>query len=278
MAVLTSNLQKAVDQAIQYATLVYAAPAGAISICAKRLDVFDAGEHLQDELFYPASLVKVFYLTYAGVRVMERKLKLTGEMQRAIHDMIQDSSNDATNWVLECLTGASSGPELEEPALRAWMDKRQAINRYFRPLGYNLNACQKTWDWGPYGRERQGYGPRFELRNAASANHVARLFAELALGKHKNGSWALDELRRTVPADNPETGSQARDFIGKCLPTGTKLWSKAGWTDSVRHDAALFDLPNGHRYVLVILTKGLSHRTELIPDVANKVLENLGEL
>lgn len=107
-------------------------------------------------------------------------LKQTPELERALHDMIVDSSNDATHYVVDALTGTTDGAELEETALREWMDKRNATNRYFAGLGYEkINVNQKTWCEGPYGRERQGLGPNFEYRNKLTTEAVARLIYEI---------------------------------------------------------------------------------------------------
>jgi len=56
---------------------------------------------------------------------------------------------------------------------------------------------------------------------------------------------------------------------------GAKLWSKAGWTSTVRHDAAYVGLPNGTRFILVTFTSGHSDEREIIPTVARKIIERL---
>ena len=56
-----------------------------------------------DTEMYPASVVKLFYLAYAGHLLETGKLKMTDELQRAVHDMIVDSVNDATGLVLETM-------------------------------------------------------------------------------------------------------------------------------------------------------------------------------
>ncbi|HEX8891005.1 MAG TPA: hypothetical protein VF779_17790, partial [Pyrinomonadaceae bacterium] len=64
------------------------------------------------EGIYPASVVKLFYLVMAHHLLEEEKIKETDELRRAMKDMIVDSSNDATGYVLDVITGTSSGPEL----------------------------------------------------------------------------------------------------------------------------------------------------------------------
>ena len=69
--------------------------------------------------------------------------------------------------------------------------------------------------------------------------------------------------------------NQVTEFIGEGLPAGSKLWSKAGWTSEVRHDAAYVELPNGKKYVVVIFTRGIADDVTLIPAIAKRLLVDL---
>jgi hypothetical protein len=60
--------------------------------------------------------------------------------------------------------------------------------------------------------------------------------------------------------------------------TGTKLWSKAGWTSRSRHDAAYIETPDGQKFVLVIFTENHANDREAIASVATKVIQGLKEL
>ncbi len=46
--------------------------------------------------------------------------------------------------------------------------------------------------------------------------------------------------------------------IPKLLPADVKIAHKTGSITGVQHDAAILELPNGNRYVLVILSKNLA--------------------
>jgi hypothetical protein len=65
-----------------------------------------------DPPFYPASLVKLFFMveTY-------HQGKLTLEIERALREIIWVSDNDATAFLLDILTDTCSGSELEGKAL-----------------------------------------------------------------------------------------------------------------------------------------------------------------
>src|SRR5215207_6418844 len=133
------------------------------------------------EPIYPASVVKLFYLAAAHRWLEDGRLKESEELTRGLRDMIVDSSNDATAFVLDSLTGVSSGAELSPAELKEWGEKRHAVNRYYASLGYTvgppggINVNQKPWCEGPYGRERQFLGPKFENRNKLTTDATAHL-------------------------------------------------------------------------------------------------------
>ncbi|HEY0868270.1 MAG TPA: serine hydrolase [Fimbriimonas sp.] len=251
-----------------------------IALCrldGKRIMVLDG--YRQDEAMYPASVVKLFYLTYLAHQLEKGRLKKTDEIERAAKDMIVESDNDATNWILEILTGATSGPELDASALKRWMSQRQAVNRYFSGLGYkDVNACQKTWYSGPYGRERQGYGPNFEHRNSLTPSACTRLLSEIMTDRLVSPArceWMRGYLSRKIPADSKDADSQSKGYSGQALPSGTKLWSKAGWTETVKHDVAAVETKDGRRFVWAIFTKSHSDIADLVPFIAGELLKGL---
>lgn len=238
------------------------------------------GQVQGDQPFYPASTVKLYYLAYAATQLERGKLKMSGEFQRAITDMIVESSNDATACVLDTISGTTGGPELPTKEFEKWQAKRNVVNRWLTGLGFTgINLNQKTWNEGPYGRERQSLGPKYENRNSLTAHAGLQMMSLIALDKVANGEWPdwmKKPLNRVIPAEGG-TDFQAKAFTGQILPKGSRLWSKAGYTDTVRHDIAWFRLPNGHEYVFAIFTKGQSNEPKLIPYLAERLLKALGE-
>ncbi len=239
---------------------------------------YRSGSYRGDNPMYPASVVKLFYLAYTAELLEQKRLKLSAELERGVKDMIVDSSNDATGLVLDAVTGTTGGPELSPKELARWMERRQAVNRWFASMGYTgVNACQKTWNEAPYGRERQGYGPKFELRNSLTPNACLRLMAEIAQDKIVTPRWCAwmrGYLRRKTLADG-EADYQSRQFTGEVLPKGTGLWSKAGYTSEVRHDVAHVRARDGREFVLAVFTKGHSSDTKLVPFLATRLLRGL---
>ncbi len=228
---------------------------------------------------YPASVVKLFYLAAAHRWMEDGKLKDTAELRRALRDMIVDSSNDATHYVLDALTDTTSGPELSEAEMKIWGEKRNAVNRYFASLVYtNINANQKPWCEGPYGRDRIWVGQDYSNRNALTTDATARLLVEIALRKCITASRSEEMMKllsrdRTVKSSDSD--NQTHGYTGLALPADAKLWSKAGWTSTARHDAAYVELADSRKFVLVTFTTGHANDRDIIAFVARQVLARL---
>jgi hypothetical protein len=233
------------------------------------------------EPIYPASVVKMFYLAMTHRLLEDGKLKDSPELQRALKDMIVDSSNDATSYVLDNITGTTSGPELSGPELKKWSEKRNAVNRYFAGLGYTgINVNQKTYCEGPYGREQLFRGPKGENRNKLTTEATARLLAEIATGRMispERSRMMMDLMKRDFSGKSGDTDDQAHGFTALALDSGARLWSKAGWTSTTRHDAAYIELAGGRRFVLVTFTTDHSKEREIIPTVARTVVEGMSK-
>ncbi len=237
------------------------------------------------QIFYPASIVKLFYLVTIQEWLKRGIILSSPERDRAIHDMIVDSSNDATSLVVDVLTGTTSGPELSRNAFLTWQSQRNLVNRYFQSLRWKelepINVNQKTWGDGPYGRERAFVGESFQNRNRLTSNAVARLFHHIIMGDMVSvaRSQAMMDLlsRQLPPPATLEMGeeNQITGFLGEALPSEAKLWSKAGWTSEVRHDSAYIEVPNVAPYLLVVFTKRSPSppNRELLPFISQQFLE-----
>jgi beta-lactamase class A len=232
-----------------------------------------------EEQIYPASVVKLFYLVAAERWIEDGRLKETEEFDRAMHDMIVDSLNDPAQFILDALTGVSNGVELPPEELKAWAEKRNAVNRYFTSLGYtNINVNQKPWCEGPYGREREFYGPNFANRNMLTTDATARLLAEIATGRAvtpARSAKMLELLKRDFSGKSDDPDDQSHGFTGIALEPGARLWSKAGWTSTARHDAAYVELPDGHRFILVTFTTDVAKERDIIPTIARSVIRGV---
>lgn len=231
-----------------------------------------------DAPVYPASVIKLFYLVAAHRWMEDGRLADTPELRRAMHDMIVHSYNEATSYVVDLLTGTTSGPELPPDELKTWFDKRNAVNRYFASLGYtDINANKKPWNEGPYGRETQAIEAFEPKRNLLTTDATARLLTEIVTGQAvsaKRSAEMMELLKRDPSAKSGDPDYQGK-FTGPALPPGAQLWSKAGWTSQTRHDAAYVELPSGAKFVLVTFTVDHAKEREIIPAVARAIIDGL---
>jgi beta-lactamase class A len=230
-----------------------------------------------DERVYPASVVKLFYLAAVHRWLEDGKIKETDELRRAMRDMIVDSSNDATGYIVDVLTGTTGGPELGPKEMEQWQEKRNAVNRYFASLGYkSINVNQKTFCEDAYGREHLSRGPNGENRNKLTTDATARLLMEIATGRAvtpERSARMMELLKRDYSGQSNDPDNQAHGFTALALKPGARLWSKAGWTSETRHDAAYIELPNGARFVLVTFTTDHANEREVIPTVARVIID-----
>ncbi len=234
-----------------------------------------------NERVYPASVVKLFYLVAAQRWLEDKKIEQTPELTRALRDMIVDSSNEATQYVVDVLTQTTSGYELPAKEMEEWQYKRNAVNRYFSSMGYtNINVNQKTFCEDAYGRESVSRGPKGENRNKLTTDATARLMMEIVTGKvatPARTALMMDLLKRDYKKETTDTDDQGTGFTGIALKgrDGFRLWSKAGWTSTTRHDVAYIETPDGAKFVLATFTTGHSNEREIIPTVARVVIDGL---
>jgi len=237
-----------------------------------------------NERIYPASVVKLFYLVAAQRWLEDKKIEETPELTRALRDMIVDSSNEATQYVVDVITHTTAGYELPAKEMEEWQNKRNAVNRYFTSLGYtNINVNQKTFCEDAYGRERLSRGPNGENRNKLTTDATARLLMEIVTGKIASPTRTklmMDLLKRDYTGKSNDGDDQGHGFTGIALQgiDGVKLWSKAGWTSTTRHDAAYLEMPDGARFVLVTFTTDHASERDIIPTVARVVIDGLKDV
>jgi hypothetical protein len=247
------------------------------------LEQAGVGAHWQGEQpRYPASVVKLVYLVATEAWVRRQWLGMGDELRRALDDMVRHSSNDATGYVVDLLSGTTSGVELPPEAFARWSAERQVVNHWLAELGWpeleGWNACQKTWGDGPYGRERQFYGELRDNRNRLNTEGTARLLQAVMAGimvsppasKRMQGLLArsLDGAQRAADPENQVDG-----FLGGGLVEGDQLWSKAGWMSQARHDAAYMEGEGFAPTLLVAFSEGRRCATDetLLPEICRRL-------
>jgi len=236
------------------------------------------------ERVYPASVVKLFYLVAVHRWLEDKKIQETDELKRAVRDMIVVSSNEATQYIVDVLTHTTGGYELPPKEMEVWQNQRNVVNRYYSSLGFtNINVNQKTFCEDAYGREKVSRGPNGENRNKLTTDATARLLFEIVTGRAVSttrSAQMMELLRRDFSGTSTDNDDQGHGFTGIALQgmSGARLWSKAGWTSTTRHDAAYIELPNGAKFVLVTFTVDHANEREIIPTVARVVIDGIAAI
>jgi beta-lactamase class A len=240
--------------------------------------------------FYPCSVVKMFWMAACLARIEEGAVGPHAELDRALHDMIAWSSNTATNYVIDQVTGTTGDTLLDGDALAGWIAARGWANEWLRSLRVaefrGINVCQKNMDDDRYGRERQLVDALGH--NSLTTKATARLFHEIFDGRTFSPA-GRDRMRRLLARrHDPEwveahPAAQVRGYLGAGLPAEAKLWSKAGWTGWTgdarasyrRHDAARIEVPGPPPFTLVVFTegRGMSESDTALPMAATRALE-----
>lgn len=158
------------------------------------------------------------------------------------YDMIIRSSNLATNIVIELV------------------DARK-VTQTMRDLGaMDIQVRRGVEDTKAY---RQG------LNNTTTAYDLMLLFEALGRGELVNPE-ACDQMIDIL------LDQKFNEVIPAQLPEGVQVAHKTGWITSVRHDSGLVMLPDGRKYVLVLLSKGWESdelATEIMANVSRLVFD-----
>lgn len=222
---------------------------------------------------YPCSVVKAFHLVHALALLDEGRLVPHDELDRALRDMIMWSSNTATNYVIDLVTGTTGDTLLGKSEMNVWRERREGLNRFFARLGWpefeGANITQKLMDDMRYGREAIYAGPENANRNILTPAVSARLMHELFDGElplsPETRRRAQDSLYRDRAGPHAtDPLFQVLNFSSGALPDGLPVWSKAGrlgWVGDPRvcwykHDLMRTLARDGTPIVISIMTSG----------------------
>jgi len=232
---------------------------------------------------YPASVVKLVY-SLAIYNWIENKTILRDiKVDEAIQQMLQNSSNDATSFIVDLLTGTTSGPSLEKEIFNRWKFQRTIINDWLKTLNWeevkDFNCCQKTWEDRPYGREKDFYGTHNNNRNVMTTDGTARIMEEIMQNisfNEKNIDLRKCLFREIMEKSQyNDENNQINGFLGEGLPPKIPFWSKAGLMSEARHDAAWWINKNQSKTLLVIFTEGkeLANDNYFLPRFSKEIYD-----
>ncbi|MGB3491159.1 MAG: hypothetical protein WBA57_00415 [Elainellaceae cyanobacterium] len=226
------------------------------------------------ECFEPAGMVRLFYLVAAHDWLEQRMVAPSAELERAMQAMILAHSHDATSLVVDSLSGTTSGPELPSGPFVTWQSQRNIVNRYYHSLGCDefetLNVNQKTWQDGPYGRERLFMGDMLEHRNQLTTEAIARLFHSIIGGVAV--SAARSEAMMTLLRSSESTTNS------EIYPPKTQHWTLSSPTPTGQVLATYVECPTMQPYLFVIATEEKIVQDALLPDLSRQILNAVREL
>lgn len=173
--------------------------------------------------------------------------RVVGEKRRlydVMYAMIIASSNLATNLIIDLVNADS-------------------VTATMRQLGLkDLVVLRGVEDDKAY---RQG------LNNKVTAYDLMLLFSGIAKGELVS-QQASDEMIKIL------LDQKFNDIIPAKLPKEVRVAHKTGWITGVHHDSAIVFLPDGRKYVLVLLSKGLTDEkagVEALADVSKLFYERM---
>jgi beta-lactamase class A len=244
-----------------------------------------------DAPIYPASVVKFVYLMAAYRWQADGRLRIEGDFDRQLSEMIRESSNEATQKVFRRLTDTAPGPELPPESYRDFCERRQAVKRWLATLGVaDLHCVNPTYDGGGdlYGRDAQfirdpsipgglgrGHGEA-PNRQAMTANGTVRLLALLATDRALSAedSATVRRRMRRDPREQPHS----------CIASpAARPASRSRGLREERHlgpiyaDAGIVRQPDsGRQVVIAVFTEATpAYRGELIADLTERVVRHV---
>ncbi len=160
-------------------------------------------------------------------------------IEALVTDMIIYSSNLATNIIIELVDAKN-------------------VNQTMREMGaMDINVLRGVEDMKAY---------EAGLSNSTTAYDLMLIFEALAQGKAVNAEADKEMLH--ILQQQKHT-----DLIPALLPENLKIANKTGWITGVHHDSALIELPDGEKYVLVLLSKNMKDM-----DAGTKMLAKVSKL
>ena len=160
-------------------------------------------------------------------------------IEALVTDMIIYSSNLATNIIIELVHAKN-------------------VNKTMREMGaMDINVLRGVEDMKAY---------EAGLSNSTTAYDLMLIFEALAQGKAVNAE-ADNEMLHILQQQ------KHTDLIPALLPENLKIANKTGWITGVHHDSALIELPDGEKYVLVLLSKNMKDM-----EAGSKMLSEVSKL
>ena len=238
----------------------------ALSITLIDANTGEFAEYQQEQLRYPASVAKLFWMTvlYGELQngILQNEQAFIGDLEK----MLVRSDNEATSSIINKITGTTSGTELDREELQAWLSKRYQMNSFFEQAGYGrIDISQKTFPipseklYEPKGRDLQMRGDlQKPIRNKVTTQQTARLMYEIVKGQ----------------AVSPEYSQKMAGWLTKDL--NLELWQKLDPT--TRQEVAFIRTNSGKSaYILTVFAEDKAYAKDgnIFPKMSRLVFERM---
>jgi beta-lactamase class A len=142
-------------------------------------------------------------------------------IRHLVYLMITISSNLSTNLLIETVNAKNVMQTMQQMGMKHLQVLRGVED-------------QKAYDKG--------------LNNVVSAYDLALLFEKIAKGEAVNKSSSEEMIKILLD-------QKYNEMIPAKLPPNVKVAHKTGWLKGINHDSGIIFLPDGRKYVLVLLSK-----------------------
>ncbi|WP_243406865.1 serine hydrolase [Cuspidothrix issatschenkoi] len=247
--------------------------------------------YLPKEPRFAASIVKLFWMVYLYGNYNTNKLQRGIISEKDLKKMIQDSDNESSSVIVDKITGTESGESLSGEELKEWLQRRLAMNLFFKNAGYDpINVSQKVFPTSyqkndaPVGRDLQLRDNEINpIRNYTNSYHITRLLYEIYMEKSISKKYSR-EMKKLMKRDLSPVAWKNKEFnaiegfLGEKLPQNIKFYSKMGWNFKTRNDAAIIVSPDEKsKYILVVLGDDPSFYKDktLFPEISRMVYDRM---
>jgi beta-lactamase class A len=100
------------------------------------------------------------------------------------------------------------------------------------------------------------------LNNITTANDLLLIYEKMARGEIVDSASSQAMIKILL-------NQQFNEIIPAQLPSAVKVAHKTGNISGVQHDSGIVFLPDGRKYVLVLLSKNLQHEEQAVKTMAS---------
>jgi hypothetical protein len=274
----------------------------ALSITLVDVNKGEIAGYQQQQLRFPASVVKMFWLVELYGQIALDRIENPEILKSTIVKTIKDSDNEAASDIIDLITSTKSSPQNQNQTqdYQEWVKNRQWLNRFFAnssSIYKDINISQKTFPIPKenmpeplgYDLKIRGDNPDRPIRNKISTQQAARLMYEIATGNAINSNYSqtlFDWLKWDLATEkrkkiDPNTGSfnPIITFFGEALEEENVIFaSKAGWTSQTRQEVAYIATRDGKtKYIIAVFAedKDYAKNQKIFPQISQLVYQKM---